>query len=153
MRLLISLYALVGFSMPALAQLAVPAKPQASVDDIRLNELRSAPAPKHAKDLDTLQLASAQRERVASVEEKTNGLWQSWLVSVCEGCGDTPSYRKTVGDDFANRKARFLSSLKSNAVRARVDASRAQSPTKSGRSLYADLSSENISRIRRMPGQ
>lgn len=52
-----------------------------------LDELHALPKPKQQLDLDTFKLASAHREKATSIEEKTNGLWQSWLVSVCQGCG------------------------------------------------------------------
>ena len=118
-----------------------------------LEELRTAPRPKKQTDLDTLQLASAQRERSVSVEEKTNGLWQSWLTSVCDGCGDTPSYRNTVADDFANRRS--VASRGTGIVAARQAPRRASKDKREGygRRLYADLSPEAVGQIRRMPRQ
>ncbi|KQP38371.1 hypothetical protein ASF49_05050 [Methylobacterium sp. Leaf104] len=158
MRFRIALLAVIGFGAPAFAQSSAPAPGGGGKIDAELGELRAAPVPSQAKDLDTLQLASAQRERAASIEEKTNGLWQSWTVSICEGCGATPSYRKTIDDDFANRKR--LADLKSKTAPSKTAPAKsarqapepptAQAP---GRSLYADLSTENISQIRRMPGR
>jgi len=49
-----------------------------------------APATKQQADLDTMALASAQRERARSMEERTSGLWQSWLGSICQSCGEAP---------------------------------------------------------------
>ncbi|MGU3360356.1 hypothetical protein ACLBWX_08495 [Methylobacterium sp. M6A4_1b] len=158
MRFRIALLAVIGLGAPALAQSSAPVPGGGGKIDAELGELRAAPVPSQAKDLDTLQLASAQRERAASVEEKTNGLWQSWTVSICEGCGTTPSYKTTIDDDFANRKR--VVDLKSKGESARSapakvarPAPEQPSPQAPGRSLYADLSTENISQIRRMPGR
>lgn len=52
-----------------------------------LDQLHAAPRPKAQPDLDTVQLAAAHRERAASHDERTNGLWQSWVVAICKGCG------------------------------------------------------------------
>ena len=153
MRLQITLAFLTLVSVPAFSQSTPPARLGDGRNDTLLNELRTAPVPKQAKDLDTLQLASAQRERAASVEEKMNGLWQSWTMSICDGCGNTASYKKTVGDDFANRKGLYLSRSNGRALRNQALASRTGSPEKPGRSLSADLSPENVSQIRRMPSQ
>lgn len=53
----------------------------------KLNELRALPIPKQQHDLDTMKIVSVKRELSSSTEERTSGLWQSWLVSVCNGCG------------------------------------------------------------------
>ena len=113
MRLIITAFACVCSSAAALAQPVDAALPDKTSNDVQLNELRTAPTPKQVNDLDTLQLASAHRDRAASVDEKTNGLWQSWTTSICEGCGNTPSYQDTVRNDFANRKG--LAGLKPEA--------------------------------------
>ena len=145
---------LICFMGPAIAEpLGTPPPGPFYNHDAKLNELRAAPEPKKQSDLDTVRLATAPRERAASVEEKTNGLWQSWLTSVCEGCGDTPSYRKTVDDDFANRKS--VASRGSVTVAARQGPRRAlrDKPEGYGRRLYATLSPEAVGQIRRMPRQ
>ncbi|WP_246692893.1 hypothetical protein [Methylobacterium sp. WL64] len=51
--------------------------------DIQLEELRTALAPRQQLELDTFALASAHREQVKSAAEKTDVVWQSWVVSVC----------------------------------------------------------------------
>lgn len=153
MRFQTALLALISLGSPALAQSAPPGRFGGGQNDTLLNELRTAPVPKQAPDLDTMQLASAQRERAASMEEKTNGLWQSWTMSICEGCGDTPSYKKTVSDNFANKKPRYATGSEGSALRRQALTSRSRTPDKAPHSLYADLSTENISQIRRMPGQ
>lgn len=52
-----------------------------------LEQLRALPKPKGQVDLDTTRLVSVERTMSASVEERTSGLWQSWRVAVCQGCG------------------------------------------------------------------
>lgn len=135
------------------------AEPQGSApynpndNETKLNELRAAAQPKRQIDIDTLQLASAHRERAASVEEKTNGLWQSWTTSICEGCGDTPSYRKTVTDDFSNRRSAYLEGTGSTATIEVPARPRLGDKEKYARRLYTDLSPETVGQIRRMPSQ
>ncbi|MCJ2081868.1 hypothetical protein [Methylobacterium sp. J-090] len=153
MRVRISFLALLGLCAPSLAQSPAPPSSDGGKVDVRLDELRYAATPRQAKDLDTLKLASAQRQRAESVSEKTNGLWQSWIVSICEGCGNTPPYKKTVGDDFANRKGRYVAGLEGKVVEPQASAPRKALPVRNWRSLYADLSTENISQIRRMPAR
>lgn len=142
---------LICFMGPAFAEPQSVISTAPYYNDAKLNELRAGPEPKKQGDLDTLQLASAHRERAVSVEERTNGLWQSWLTSVCEGCGDTPSYRKTVDDDFANRRS--LASRGSESLAGREPSKRLprNKPESFGRPLYADLSPEIVGQIRRMP--
>ncbi|MCJ2005619.1 hypothetical protein [Methylobacterium sp. J-092] len=153
MRLMITALAFVCFGGAALSQPADSTSGDKTKDDVLLNELRTAPKPKQVGDLDPVQLASAHRERAASVAEKTNGLWQSWTTSICEGCGSTPPYQDTVRNDFANRKG--LAGLKAGAEPGKQNQSaprKAQSePAK--QNLYTDLSTENIDQIRRMPGR
>ena len=67
----------VGFSVSA------QEKPASTI----LNELSALPKARAQGDLDTTQLAAAQRARATSSEERTNGLWQSWVVAICQGCG------------------------------------------------------------------
>lgn len=112
-----------------------------------------APEPRRQSDLDTVALASAHRERAESVQEKTNGLWQSWLVSVCDGCGDQKPAKALKLEDWPNRDVplttgsvdRKASPEKaSHAETKRVEIRRRGS-------LEADLSPEHVAAIRRMP--
>ena len=112
-----------------------------------LDALAAAPVPEQRTDLDTSKLASAHRERAASMQERTNGLWQSWLVSICEGCGpQVPSY-----------KARDLEMKRAAVPRETVPVTRhavgiANAPSAKRTTVasnYADLSPEGIERIRR----
>jgi hypothetical protein len=109
-------------------------------------------APQQQSDLDTVALASAHRERANSVREKTSGLWQSWLVSVCEACGDQkPTRALSVGDWPSRYGPATTGSItgKTQPVAARHDA-KAAAPRPHA-SLEADLSPDNIGSIRRMP--
>jgi hypothetical protein len=153
MRQHIAFLAFVYLGSSALAQPSDTVLPDKTSNDTKLSELRAAPAPKQANDIDTLQLASAHRERAASIEEKTNGLWQSWTTSICEGCGNTPSYEKTIRDDFANRKGFAGPNAGSEAAKPRQAAQQKVPPQEYGQRLYTDLSTENIDQIRRMPGR
>ena len=79
MRKIVSLSLIFSFvAFSASAQSSMSAK---------LNELRALPIPKQQNDLDTMKIVSVKREVALSTEERTSGLWQSWLVSVCNGCG------------------------------------------------------------------
>ena len=149
MRLRSSLLAFACLGGTALAQSSATA-PITVTGEAAAAPPRAAPAP--TKDLDTLQLASAHRERAASVDEKTNGLWQSWTTSICEGCGDTPPYRTTVRSYYVNGRRSAGVETSPEAARPRA-APRTAAPETSGRSLYTDLSTENIDRIRRMPAR
>ncbi|TXN40493.1 hypothetical protein FV232_05140 [Methylobacterium sp. WL30] len=153
MRQMISALTFVCFGGVALAQSADSTVADKTKNDVQLNELRTAPTPKQVGDLDPVQLASAHRERAASVDEKTNGLWQSWTTSICEGCGNTPPYQDTVRNDFANRKG--LAGLKTevNPGTQQQAVSQKAQPESPKRGLYTDLSNENIDQIRRMPGR
>ncbi|WP_267356209.1 MULTISPECIES: hypothetical protein [unclassified Methylobacterium] len=109
-------------------------------------------APQQQSDLDTVALASAHRERADSVREKTAGLWQSWLVSVCEGCGDQKPTRALSVEDWPSRYGPATTGSIANktvSVAARPDA-KAAAPRPHA-SLEADLSPDNIGSIRRMP--
>ena len=76
------------FSAFAIALLLVSGSAFAQdVDKARLEELKTVGRPKPQTDLDTVKLASAHREQAHSLDEKTNGLFQAWLVSICQGCG------------------------------------------------------------------
>ena len=114
-----------------------------------LDALAAAPVPEQRTDLDTYKLASAHRERAESVQERTNGLWQSWVVSICEGCGPQVS-------SYKNRDLEMKRAVVSRdimpATRPAVGAATAQRmkrTTVAGN--YADLSPEGINRIRRTP--
>ncbi|UIY45778.1 hypothetical protein [Methylobacterium radiotolerans] len=87
---------------------AIPTKTGQLKSDVQLDELRAAAEPKKQSDLDTFELASAHRERAESVQEKTDGLWQSWLVSVCDGCGDQKPAKARRLEDWLNRNAPLI---------------------------------------------
>jgi len=119
-----------------------------------LDELRTSPKPVEQGDLNTFTLASAHRERAASMEEKTNGLWQSWLVSICQGCGsdrmpaadrDGLIYAKKVREQQGRAptgKARYTYFYPTRMLRS------------GNRQMMADnLSNENIDQIRRDPNR
>ncbi|KAB1073859.1 hypothetical protein [Methylobacterium planeticum] len=154
MRYAVFAAALICSTGPAFAQSQNATPSARTFEDARLNVLRAAPEPKQAKDIDTLQLASAQRVRAASVQEKTEGLWQSWTTSICEGCGDTPSYRKTIEKDFSSRKSTAGTNPGAVSVASRQQpAPREAISEQYGRRLYSDLSPETVGQIRRMPRQ
>ena len=120
--------------------------------DMRLDELRTAVEPKPQSDLDTVALASAHREQAVSEREKTNGLWQSWLVAICDGCGDQKPARSLKLEDWPNREGPATTgSLSHRAAHetAHHDTKRIAAPPHS--SLEADLSPKNLDSIRRMP--
>jgi hypothetical protein len=123
--------------------------------DMQLDELRTATEPKKQSDLDTVALASAHREQAKSAEEKTNGLWQSWLVSVCDGCGDQKPAKALRVQDWPNRDVPMTTGSvdqKAPSVKAHhSEAKRAE--VRHHGSLEADLSPENVDAIRRMPQQ
>ncbi|MCJ2067988.1 hypothetical protein MKK75_04050 [Methylobacterium sp. J-030] len=121
--------------------------------DVRLEELQSAPQPKQQSDLDTVALASAHREQAKSVDEKTNGLWQSWVVSVCDGCGDQKPARALKLEDWPNRNVPMTTgSVNPKAPATKVDHAEAKRvEARHHHSLEADLSPENVDAIRRMP--
>lgn len=95
-----------------------------------------APVPKQADGLDTLKLASAHREKSRSTEERTNGLWQSWLLSVCEGCASLPPAAQHV--QAVERRDAELSL-------------RRAPPRPNGGGGPTKLSNEDLDRIRVMP--
>ena len=136
-----------------------PAKAQSEPDSrVALEELRAAPKPRQQSDLDTVELASAHRERAESVQEKTNGLWQSWLVSICQGCGaDQKPAKPLRRDDYPARSVvPGTGSVGDTTEVAKPPAASlpAASPPERRKvhsSLTEDLSPANISSIRRMP--
>jgi hypothetical protein len=132
----------------------VPPRTGGETWNTKLERLRKLPEPSKQGDLDTFSLASAHRERAESVQEKTNGLWQSWLVSVCEGCGDQkpakawnlqdrPSFR--LGSVTPDRPEGDASSEKTRPAEPR------QVAVHHHGAFEADLSPENVGSIRRMP--
>jgi len=135
-------------SLPGAASSAAPIAPAVGKGDVKLDELRTLAEPKQQSDLDTLPLASAHREQASSAQERTDGLWQSWLVSVCAGCGDQKPARALKLEDWPNREAA--------ATPGAGDRRPPPTPVRAAesaphRSLAADLSPENITGIRRMP--
>ncbi|TXM94344.1 hypothetical protein FV223_04960 [Methylobacterium sp. WL116] len=121
--------------------------------NVRLDELRTATAPTQQSDLDTVTLASAHREQAKSVEEKTNGLWQSWVVSVCKGCGDQKPAKALEAKDYPFREVPMTSvSVKSlQASEMRKDTSQRGSSHQPSGTLAADLSPNTTHIIRQMP--
>ena len=110
-------------------------------------------APRQQSDLDTVALASAHRERAESVEEKTNGLWQSWLVSVCDGCGDQKPARALRLEDWPVRTLPLTTgSVGHKAAPETKPVAEAKRPeSRPHGTLEANLSPENVDSIRRMP--
>ncbi|SFM79671.1 hypothetical protein [Methylobacterium pseudosasicola] len=131
-------------SLPGTTSSAAPA---VGKSDVKLDELRTLAAPSQQSDLDTLHLASAHREQARSAQEKTDGLWQSWLVSVCDGCGDQKPARALRIEDWPDRKAAATGPADRRAAPTWVRTA----DTHPHRSLAADLSPDNITGIRRMP--
>lgn len=70
----------------ALAFVSFPAFAQ-SLSTAVLDEIHALPKPKQQTDLDTTRIVSIRREMAPSAEERRGGLWQSWIVAVCNGCG------------------------------------------------------------------
>ncbi|MFC6743588.1 hypothetical protein [Methylobacterium tardum] len=137
--------------------LPTPSTPVSSPErrDVQLDELRTATEPKKQSDLDTVALASAHREQAKSAEEKTNGLWQSWLVSVCDGCGDQKPAKALKVEDWPNRNVPMTTGSvdqKAPSVKAHHSEAKRAEVHHHG-SLEADLSPENVDAIRRMPQQ
>ena len=131
---------------------STPSRP-AEKRDLRLDELRTATEPQKQSDLDTVALASAHREQAKSVDDKTSGLWQSWVVSVCEGCGDQKPAKALKLEDWPKRNA----PLATGSVDPKAPAAKAGHADAKGvevrrqSSLEADLSPQNVDQIRRMP--
>jgi hypothetical protein len=117
-----------------------------------IESLTNLPKPEKQSDLNTENLASAHRERAMSVQQKTDGLWQSWLVSICEGCGpERQPFTDKTGEDFIRK------------IRPQLSQPAANKPTyvyyypATGSELNLntanDLSNESIDRIRRDPNR
>ena len=122
---------------------------------VQLKELQSAPLPKQQPDLDPVALASAHREEAKSMEEKTNGLWQSWLVSVCDECGNQKPAKALKVEDWPSRDAPATTgSVDQKAPAAQASHTEAKRvEIRHHGSLEADLSPEKLNLIRRMPQQ
>ena len=135
----------------ALPRTSTPASPSER-GNVQLDELRTATEPKKQSDLNTIALASAHRERAASVQEKTDGLWQSWVVSICDGCGDQKPARLSRYEEWPRREVSLTTgSVDRKAPSEKVrqtEVKRAESRHHS--SLEADLSPEKVDAIRRM---
>ncbi len=118
-----------------------------------LDQLGALPKPAQQGDLDTFALASAHRERAESMQQRTDGLWQSWLVSVCEGCGEARRpFSDRDGADYlkklragqpeeAQGRPRFTYYYPAGGRLPRPD------------NISADLSNQNIDQIRRDPNR
>ena len=129
--------------------------PALAQDDIiaKLNELEAQGHAKQQTDLDTLQLASAHRERAKSLEEKTNGLYQSWLVSICQGCGvdvQTPA-KELKAKDFPSRSVPLGGTASDQITKKPKEAQHAAATERQQlqTSIAADLSPGNVNAIRR----
>ena len=109
--------------------------------------------PRQQSDLDTVALASAHRERAESVQERTTGLWQSWVVSVCDGCGDQKPARALKLEDWPDRTGALTTGSVGHTTapekKPHAEAKRAEFRPRG--TLEADLSPENVGSIRRMP--
>lgn len=127
-------------------------------DAVQKPEAKPEPEIRKQTDLDTFQLASAHREQAESMREKTNGLWQSWLVSICEGCGPerTPYFKRRtqLGQNSSEKAAPVVASQQAapKAVEPKAVASHATS-RRNVASIYEDLSDSRIDQIRRTPAQ
>lgn len=123
--------------------------------DIQLDELRTATEPRQQSDLDTFALASAHRGRARSMEEKTDGLWQSWVVSVCKGCGDQKPARALKLEDWPTRDVPMTTGSVDHkpAPEKAHSAEAKRAEVHHHGSLEVDLSPENLDSIRRMPQQ
>lgn len=132
-----------------------PAIRAASKPDVQLDELRTASEPKKQSDLVTVALASARREQAESAQEKTNGLWQSWLVSVCDGCGDQKPAKAWKLEDWpTNRSAPLTTgSLDHKPPLDKHQPLKVKQAAHHYGDMAADLSPENVDSIRRMPQQ
>ena len=145
MRLALVIAALVCVAGPALAQ---------SNNDATLNELQAAAKPAQQKDLDTFKLASAHRERAESMREKTNGLWQPWLVSICEGCGpERQPYSTRPWSLVSEKAAPNAVAVQKPTTEAPKAAAVKPQKSRGATSLLANLSDRDVHQIRRMPRQ
>ena len=130
--------------------------PVAAQDDTiaKLDEVEATGKLKQQDDLDTFKLASAHREQAKSVDEKTNGLFQSWVVSICQGCGaDLKPARELKAKDFPDRNVPMTTGAINTDKKPEVaKQSAAPEPRKHlHTSAAADLSPEGLEAIRSMP--
>ena len=145
MRLLAAAATLIFVMGPSFAQ---------DDNNARLEELEASTKPSQQTDLDTFKLASAHREKAESMREKTNGLWQSRLVSICEGCGaERQPYFKRRSSQVSEKAA-----PKPAIVRGKSNDTpkiAAIQPQKRSRviTVASDLSDSSIDQIRRAPSQ
>jgi hypothetical protein len=132
---------------------ALPTTASPQKRDVRLDELRAGAEPKKQSDLNTFELASAHRERAESAQEKTNGLWQSWLVSVCEGCGDQRPAKAYRLEDWPSRGSPLTTgSVDKKTASDKVRHSIVKRAVARHHGAFeADLSPEHVDSIRRMP--
>jgi hypothetical protein len=145
MRLLAAITVLLFVTGPSLAQKS---------DGARLKELEASTQPPQQTDLDTFKIASAHRERAESMREKTNGLWQSWLVSICEGCGpERQPYFKRSPTQVSEKAAPKPTVVQNKSN----DTPKIAAIQPQKRSLIvtvaSDLSDSSIDQIRRAPSQ
>lgn len=118
----------------------------------KLDELRTTAPPQQQSDLNTTVLASAHRERAKSMEEKTDGLWQSWLVSVCEGCGDQKPVKAMRYEEWPDRKILPTAGTTKKSLAQKAKPTDKHIETVGAHNtLEANLSPENIDSIRRSP--
>ena len=120
----------------------------------KLNELEALGKPKQQDDLDTYKLASAHREQAKTVDEKTNGLFQSWVVSICQGCGaDLKPVREMKAKEFPDRNVPMTTGAIDTNRKPQVTklAAVPESRKHLHTSAAADLSPEGLEAIRSMP--
>lgn len=105
-------------------------------------------------DLDTVKLAAAHREQAKSTDERTNGLWQSWLVSICKGCGDLPPARQHVEEQARRDAATSLRTTERQRPpeEAKPVAGR-EGDRGEARIPESDLSDQAVDRIRATPAR
>ena len=151
------------WSAVSIALLFVSGAALAQDDDMaKLDELRTTGKPRQQDDLNTYRLASAHREQARSIDEKTNGLFQSWLVSICQGCGVDvqPAAKEDRAEDAPPRSQPMTTgAVTTGAVdpdaRRPEGAKPAVAPERRSvhATIAADLSPGAITSIRRMPRQ
>jgi hypothetical protein len=79
-------------------------------------------------------------------------LWQSWLVSICDGCGDQKPAKSLKLEDWPNREGPATTgSIDHKYQREMAHHDAKHVAARSHGSLEADLSPENVDSIRRMP--
>ena len=126
-------------------------------DMTKLEELRTTGRPRQQGDLDTVKLASAHREQAQSIDEKTDGLFQSWLVSICQGCGVDvqPRARAERAEDAPRRSVPMTTGAVDPGAGKPEGAKPAAAPDRRSAhtTVAADLSPGTVSALRRMPRQ